>query len=429
MHPKLIRAATPIDAGKEDRAARGLPIVPAFDGYRAFAILGIVFFHLVGLAGLANGVGDSFWDGVVVGIGGWLVNVLFVVSGFVVFLPTVARGGELGSVSAYALRRGARLLPAFWLSLWILLLLMALNDQSMPSLRDVAINFSGLHEISTMFLPDFQTGFGINGAIWTLTLEISFYIVLPFIAASYFRRPLVGLAIAAAIAIGWRLAFAHLGDVTSFFGIEPTPERLKSLRAASQSQLPSWAFSFAAGMTGAWAYVRAREALDKDKVERLARVTLAVSVPTLLLFAYLAGHQAIGRDPISAGFLGQRNSVVYLGYTASLATAMVALTLTAGRQRPFAYPLSRSLGDISYGVFLIHLVISWQIFLWFWPTGSVWSLLLWMAMVFPASLAYGYLSARFLEQPIRRWAHRFGRRAQVTGPTPPAPAQASSQVR
>jgi peptidoglycan/LPS O-acetylase OafA/YrhL len=29
------------------------------------------------------------------------------------------------------------------------------------------------------------------------------------------------------------------------------------------------------------------------------------------------------------------------------------------------------------------------------------------------AVAYGYLSGRFLEQPIRRWAHRFGRRAQI----------------
>ena len=31
------------------------------------------------------------------------------------------------------------------------------------------------------------------------------------------------------------------------------------------------------------------------------------------------------------------------------------------------------------------------------------------ALVVPASVLYGYLSARFLEQPIRRWARRYGR--------------------
>ena len=44
--------------------------------------------------------------------------ILFVVSGFVLFLPTAARGGDFGDVGAYALRRAARLIPAYyWLCL------------------------------------------------------------------------------------------------------------------------------------------------------------------------------------------------------------------------------------------------------------------------------------------------------------------------
>jgi peptidoglycan/LPS O-acetylase OafA/YrhL len=182
-------------------------------------------------------------------------------------------------------------------------------------------------------------------------------------------------------------------------------------------------------MTGAWVYVRAQGLGDRAMVERAAKIALAVSVPLLALFAYLAGRYAIDQSElIVAGFLGQRNPFIYIGYTAALATAMVALTLTPGRQRPFASPVGRRLGDISYGVFLIHLVIAWTIIVLFSPIhdGTVWSLLLWTAMVVPASLVYGYLSARFLEQPIRRWAHRYGRRAQGI---PGAAVKASAEAR
>jgi len=417
-----------VDPGKQDRAAHGIPVVPAFDGYRAFAILGIVLFHMIGLASISPGAGRTLGDELIVGIGGWVVNVLFVVSGFVVFMPAAARSGSLGSVPAYAIRRGARLFPAFWLSLLITLALIAWLPDSIvpvPSMRDIAINFSGMHEIAPMFIDGFNTGFGVNGAIWTLTLEISFYIVLPFVAASYFRRPLLGLAIAAAIAVGWRLAFAHIADLASVVGLEPSPERAAWLRLSSLNQLPSWGFSFAAGMTGAWVYVKARERPDQATVARYARWALLASLPVLALFVYLAGHYAIGTQHVIAGFLGQRNPFVYVGYTASLATAMVALSLTSGHQFPFAHPFARRLGDISYGVFLIHLVIAWTLVVLFSPPhdGNLWSFLLWTAMVVPASLAYGYLSARFLEQPIRRWAHRFGQRAQAapaTGPAVPA---------
>ena len=44
-------------------------------------------------------------------------------------------------------------------------------------------------------------GFGVDGPLWTLSLEVTFYVILPFVAAWYFRRPLVGLLIAAAITV------------------------------------------------------------------------------------------------------------------------------------------------------------------------------------------------------------------------------------
>ena len=58
--------------------------------------------------------------------------------------------------------------------------------------------------------------------------------------------------------------------------------------------------------------------------------------------------------------------------------------------------------------------------------GSVGALLAWSALVYPTSFLYAYLSARFLERPVRRWAHRFGRRAQTEPTTKPKPATEAS---
>ena len=47
-----------------------------------------------------------------------------------------------------------------------------------------------------------------------------------------------------------------------------------------------------------------------------------------------------------------------LGFTASSTTLMVATALGRTRwQRPFAHLLARRLGDISRGIYLIHLVV------------------------------------------------------------------------
>jgi len=50
------------------------------------------------------------------------------------------------------------------------------------------------------------------------------------------------------------------------------------------------------------------------------------------------------------------------------------------------------------------------------------ALLAFTAVVVPICVAYGYLSARLVEQPVRRWARRFGRRAQEPAAAPRAQA-------
>jgi peptidoglycan/LPS O-acetylase OafA/YrhL len=405
------------DPGKDDRAAHGVPVVPAFDGYRAFAIMAIVVFHVIHSSGML--AGGSLPAQLAWGTGPQLVDVLFIVSGFVVFLPTVAQGGRFGSVRGYAIRRGARLLPAFWLSLLVMLLVMATKpDVPLPGIGGLLSNFSGQQTIVSLFSPGTLIGFGPDSPVWTLTLEIGFYVVLPFIAAAYFRRPLIGLAIALAIVLVWREAFQHIEEVAGWVGIDLTATRSLQLWFSSLNQLPGWAFSFAAGMTGAWAYVELRRRYDRVWLERMATRVLVVSAIAFAVFVYLAGHRAVGSGALTQlpNLRVRESAFISLGYTASLATVMVSMTLVPRRlQMPFAYPLARKLGDISYGIYLIqaplifflvfHSVIS--------TDGSVGSTALWLAIVIPVAMLYGYLSARLVEQPIRRWAHRFGRKAQV----------------
>lgn len=407
------------DPGKDDRAAHGVPVVPSFDGYRAFAILAIVLLHLLVNSGVVLAAGGSVGGQLIWGTLPQLVDVLFIVSGFVVFLPTVAARGDFGSIASYSIRRAARLLPAFWLSLVILLAVIALVGGLLPDLGELIVNFLGVHTLVTMVDPNVAIGFGVNLPLWTLTLEISFYVLLPFVALAYYRHPLVGLAIAALISILWREAFANLDDLATLVGAHPAPARIFELRLASGNQLPSWLFSFAAGMTGAWGYVHLRERFERERLQRAARLVAVGALALLAIFAYLAGRYAIDNPFPLPALIARESWFVNLGFTGALALLMISLALSPPRmQMPFALPFARRLGDISYGVYLIHSVVLWLVLYELsLPTdGSPGAFLAWFALVVPASLLYGYLSARFFEQPIRRWARRFGRHAH-TGPT------------
>jgi peptidoglycan/LPS O-acetylase OafA/YrhL len=426
-----------VDPGKIDRAATGIPVVPAFDGYRIAAILGIVLFHVLIKSGVVVNAGGSAGGQLIWGALPQLVDVLFIVSGFVVFLPTVARGGEFGGVGAYAIRRAARILPAFWVSLIVALLVIRLAPDAVttqlpvpnPGLGSVGLHFLDLQTPATMFDHELRLGFGINGSVWTLSLEIGFYVVLALIARTYFRHPFAGLLVAAGIAIAWRQLFSHIGTVVHAFGAHPTPQSLTFDVIASASQLPSWAFSFACGMTGAWLFVWLRDRYDPGLLARRALQVLAVSVPAFVLFAYLFGRYAITTPFPYADAVARLHSPISLGYTGALATSMVALTFAPARlQRPFTHPAVRWLADISYGIFLYHLIVAYlagQMFTLS-TDGSLGAFAAWCGLVIPVTVLAGYASARYLEQPIRRWAHRYGRRVQARGLGPPAPSSAGS---
>ncbi|MCV4733176.1 hypothetical protein OFB80_35370, partial [Escherichia coli] len=77
----------------------------------ALAIAGVVLFHVLQVCGGFAAAGDSALGIAMWGVLPRTLDALFIVSGFVLFLPTVAREGAFGSWKVFAVRRAARLLP------------------------------------------------------------------------------------------------------------------------------------------------------------------------------------------------------------------------------------------------------------------------------------------------------------------------------
>ncbi|HRV61166.1 MAG TPA: hypothetical protein P5138_11085, partial [Solirubrobacterales bacterium] len=80
-----------VDPGQEDRQKRGLPIVPVFDGYRAFAIFGIIIYHLLGVAPFNEPWMDE-WVKFQTATFGQLIDVLFMLVLFFVLSASLLQG-------------------------------------------------------------------------------------------------------------------------------------------------------------------------------------------------------------------------------------------------------------------------------------------------------------------------------------------------
>ena len=413
-----------MDVGKAWRREHGIPVVGVFDGFRALAILAIAVFHCLQISGAAVALGDSAAASFAWGLPAG-VTALFIISGFVVYLPTVARAGEFGNVGHYALRRAARIVPAYWVILVVAVILMAVASVPRPDTGTFASHVLMLHTPAQLFVPDYSLGFAVVPPVWTLSLEAAFYVLLPLIAGWWLRRPFLGLAISAAIMIAWCLVAPNAGSVASTFGLELGSGFEGRLDSFYTSQFPTWAFAFGCGMTAAVAYIRIRERGVGPALRARAGWIAAASGVALIVLFYLSGHRAIvDMESYNTGI----SIPIAMGLTASMAILFVALSVSPGAlQLPFSNRPIRWLGDVSYGIYLVHFAILWFALREFSLSqdGSVGAAAAWLGVVIPASIVYGYLSALLVERPLRRWAQRYGRRRQAdSGASPPARGQA-----
>jgi peptidoglycan/LPS O-acetylase OafA/YrhL len=399
--------------------------VKVIDGFRAYAIMGVVSLHLLSIAGTMTPNTTSAL--VIWGLLGNVIDAFFIVSGFVLFLGVIRRGGELGPLRNYTIARVARLIPPYWVTLGVMLMLLAIvpvAGQAFPSFKNIAVHLVAMQWPARLIDPNVLVGFGINGALWMISVVACFYLVFPLIAKQYFRHPLIGLAVAAAIAIGWREAAVHATGVFAAISIGDQPDWL--IRLIALDQLPGWAFSFALGMTGAWAFSRLSSA-DMERLRRPAVAVGAVAIAGCLACAYVYGDDASIVSGAFGGSVARSSPLLVVAYTLSRGILMGAIVVgPAWAQAPFVNRPTRRLADLSYSIYLIHLVVVIYvgIRLFHLPEdGNLSSVALWFAVVIPISLAYAAVIERYVERPARRWARRATSSNRASRPEPiPAPS-------
>jgi peptidoglycan/LPS O-acetylase OafA/YrhL len=170
----------------------GNPRFALFDSLRAIAVLGVVTFHVFSVTGAIARpvVGDA---AALLGVEGPLL--FFVISGFLLYRPYVAaraEGRPAPSIARYARRRVLRIVPAYWVALTVLAVF--------PGIVGVFSGDSWRYYLFAQLYSQDTVSRGIPVA-WTLCVEASFYVVLPFWAMTV-RRVGVELKALALVAAG-----------------------------------------------------------------------------------------------------------------------------------------------------------------------------------------------------------------------------------
>lgn len=382
------------------------PFLPALEGLRAVAALGIIVTHTSFQTGNDTGAVLNR----VLARTDFFVPVFFALSGFLLWRRHAT---DRGTWRDYYVRRLSRILPAHLVLVVVVLALFPVAGH--PGVLQVAANLLLLQN----FVPDGLVG-GLTH-LWSLCVETVFYLVLPLLALAVGRRRrrvrvTVIVAVVVLAALWPFLAGPRTGELNP--------------------HIMPWAFfgSFCVGLLAAEAEGRL---LTDAPAARAATVRRWASYRWLwlsLAAAVLVGASFIGPEGLSAAspaqfFLRTTCGVVFA------AAVVVPFTLQP-RSRVLESPVMQALGRWSYSIFLWHMALLSLVF----PLtglglfhGGYGTLAVVTVVTVALTVPVAALSYALVEDPSRRavarwWAARGTRSGRGAG-SPEATAAVSAATK
>lgn len=368
------------------------------DGLRGIAILGVVATHLA-----------SFWFAVtrqhlnVPGLGVDLLQFLrygslgvmmfFLLSGYLLTWTEEkrARGGSYRMLS-YAKRRAFRLIPAYYASIALIVVLWP----SDPSPGSIAIHLTFLQG----FFPDYPEG--LNSVVWSLTPEVVFYLALPFLVLKL-RKAWQRLAILGAlVAVSLVTRLLMSGEALSLL-----PVLGDSLSGTRMYFFPTtFLYLFLVGMLLRMLVERTEVTNGSVRWRHPLAIGLTViPVAVLAVFPYLVVTQ--GKSLSSPAAMIAEAMVILIFASALLGSPILRSLLS---WRPLVF-----VGEISYSLFLLHttVIVLMLRYLVLGTGGKSWlvqqsGLAVWASFavyavaILAVALVVSYLSYRFIESPFLR---------------------------
>ena len=379
-------------------SARDIPLtrLPALDAMRVVAATAVLSTH----AAFQTGTAARGPVGAVLARMDCGVAVFFVLSGFLLYRPWAVAAqfdARRPKASAYLLHRALRILPAYWLVVVVALTLMPANIAATPR-QWVA---------QLLLVQIYAPGLLSEGLtqMWSLATEVAFYLILPLLALAIttvgrvvgqLRAVIAGSIVMLVVGIYWQILSHSAGRPSywsfwlpgylAWFGAGMLLAALVE-RLLAPGELPSWGStlrSLAASPGTCWATAGA-----------------------LLLLAAnpIAGPRAFEAAQTPGAAVVK--NLLYL-----VIAVLVVLPAALPSERPGLFlritsgGVAHRLGEVSYGMFLWHLILLSTAFQVLGLHEFAGGFLAVFALTWTWTVAVSFTSWSILERPFLRLKRR-----------------------
>jgi len=440
-----------IRSGLEDSPKKNT--IAILDGVRAFACLFVIWYHIYQTPrelqiwdpqSSTHPLLDSFLY-----FGKYGVTLFFVLSGFLLFLP-FARAllfeKTWPSVRQFYLRRVFRIIPAYYLSLILIVLLFQQQYLQPQHRNELALFF-------TFFIDSSYATFKqLNAPFWTLAIEWQYYMLLPLLVLGMrlvvwrvkqqYRLPTTVACLLAVIA--WGLFSRYFG--TYFVNQHPSETFLVPRSILNGILLFTYGVNgkyledFGVGMLLALCFVYTQH----PSMSLKGRATLQKLSPWLwgagllclfIMILWNYNQKYVNTWPLFNNPLLFEHyyRLSELCFSLSFGLCIIALLFGSTRfKRPFEWLPLRWLGMISFSLYMWHLPLLRVFMAWSQPLLRGWPPLLaysvywlWVLVVI---IPFSFLFFTLVEKPAMKFAERFHRHNANTTTSADRPSPSISEI-
>lgn len=339
------------------------------DGVRVLCILLVGWFHIWQQSWLApqfEVLGEFISLDFLLRSGYIWVDGMLLLSGFLLYLPYTQAGTRLPAIGAFYKRRLIRILPSYLLCVVPMFIFCCVRGnylQTSDAVLDILSHLTFTHNL--FYFSYFRSP--LNGALWTLAVEMQFYLLFPFLARAFRKLPVVTYAIMAGAAFAFRFYASRQPDTSMYF-----------------NQLPAFLDVYANGFVAASVFAALRKRLGNEpdaKVRLLFTVLVVFCVSVLMRIAQAQAYSP-SQELIRQGQMDRRFSL-----SAALSCLMVCAAFSLPAMRfLLGNKVMHFLSLVSFQFYIYHQMLAVKLKEWGFPPSN--SSQPWMDSDYRWQLAY-----------------------------------------